>query len=354
MSYRHNFPQTDIHSEHDLRLLVEIDHGEGSGEEHMKLPIPASTLWYPIFDEFDGNRTVVALLGLAMRWDSVFLSSMPTNANGIMCVVSNPCGQVFTYKLEGPSAYFLGFEDLHDSQYDGYVVSTETNSSGTSFTGIPLNEEYCRWRLDVYPSYQMKISFYDSEPAIYAGAVAAIFIFTALLLILYDWLVERRQKYLQDTANKTNAIISSLFPDMVRDRLFEENQKKVMSSKQGVKKFMNDSSGQDDQTDGIKSGSAPIADLFPDCTVMFGDIAGFTAWSSAREPSQVFTLLETIYGAFDKTAKKHGVFKVETIGDCYLAVTGLPEPQSDHAVRSTCEVAAAALFENIIDSLLTL
>jgi hypothetical protein len=204
-------------------------------------------------------------------------------------------------------------------------------SSGTSFTGIPLSEEYCQWTLDAYPSYQMQVSFYDNEPAIYAGAVAAIFIFTGLLLILYDWLVERRQKYLQDTANKTNAIISSLFPEVVRDRLFEESKN---NAKQGVKKFMNDSSDQEDLTYGIRSGSAPIADLFPDCTVMFGDISGFTAWSSAREPSQVFTLLETIYGTFDRTAKKHGVFKVETIGDCYLCVTGLPEPQADHAVRS--------------------
>ena len=45
------------------------------------------------------------------------------------------------------------------------------------------------------------------------------------------------------------------------------------------------------------------------------DIAGFTAWSSVREPTQVFTLLEKIYGSFDKIAKKRRVFKVETIGD---------------------------------------
>jgi len=77
----------------------------------------------------------------------------------------------------------------------------------------------------------------------------------------------------------------------------------------------------------------PIADLFPNCTVLFADIAGFTAWSSTREPAQVFTLLETIYRAFDHAARKYVVFKVETIGDCYVAVTGLPEPQDDHAVR---------------------
>ena len=44
------------------------------------------------------------------------------------------------------------------------------------------------------------------------------------------------------------------------------------------------------------------------CTV--GDLVGFTAWSSAREPHQVFVLLETLYNSFDKVAKKLGVFKV--------------------------------------------
>ena len=72
----------------------------------------------------------------------------------------------------------------------------------------------------------------------------------------------------------------------------------------------------------------PIADLFPETTVMFGDIAGFTAWSSMREPSHVFHLLETIYGAFDAIAMRRNVFKIETIGDSYVAVCGLPEPRA--------------------------
>lgn len=76
----------------------------------------------------------------------------------------------------------------------------------------------------------------------------------------------------------------------------------------------------------------PIADLFPSTTVMFGDIAGFTAWSSTRQPHQVFILLESLYGLFDSIAEKMGVFKVETIGDCYMAVAGLPDPRPDHAV----------------------
>ena len=63
------------------------------------------------------------------------------------------------------------------------------------------------------------------------------------------------------------------------------------------------SGAQDDDVN-----QAPIADLFPNCTVLFADIAGFTAWSSTRDPAQVFILLQTIYQAFDKIAKRRKVF----------------------------------------------
>ena len=200
------------------------------------------------------------------------------------------------------------------------------SAPGTTFTGIPLDEDYCKWRVDNYPSTQMELAYHDNTPAIYAGIVAAIFIFTALLVLIYDWMVEKRQRHLEYEAKKSNAIVSSLFPDVVRNRLFGNDTKK------NVKQFMTDTSIAFDKSRELNT--KPIADLFPDCTVMFGDIAGFTAWSSAREPSQVFILLETIYGAFDKMAKQQKVFKVETIGDYYLAVTGLPDPQKDHAIRS--------------------
>lgn len=67
----------------------------------------------------------------------------------------------------------------------------------------------------------------------------------------------------------------------------------------GLKGFMASSHSRaiDDGVAEIESNT--IADLFPACTVFFGDIAGFTAWSSSREPSQVFLLLQTVYQAFD-------------------------------------------------------
>jgi class 3 adenylate cyclase len=114
----------------------------------------------------------------------------------------------------------------------------------------------------------------------------------------------------------------------------------LQPTKAKLKNFLNQ--GDDAQAQNIANSntrdvnglilSKPIADLFPETTVLFADISKFTAWSSVRDPTQVFTLLETIYGAFDDIAARRGVFKVETIGDSYVAVTGLPEPKKDHAV----------------------
>jgi len=65
---------------------------------------------------------------------------------------------------------------------------------------------------------------------------------------------------------------------------------------------------------------------------MFLDIVNFTAWCSERDPSQVFRLLESLYNAFDEVGETLGVFKVETIGDSYVAACGLPEYRENHAV----------------------
>ena len=76
----------------------------------------------------------------------------------------------------------------------------------------------------------------------------------------------------------------------------------------------------------------PIADLVLSSHVMFADITGFTAWSTRHTPVQVFCLLETLFWEFDRLAQRFGVFKLGTIGDCYIAATGLP---MDSQVKSS-------------------
>jgi class 3 adenylate cyclase len=74
-----------------------------------------------------------------------------------------------------------------------------------------------------------------------------------------------------------------------------------------------------------------IAEHFPDVTVLFGDIAGFTQLSQRLPPAALVDTLDEIFSAFDDIADKHGLEKIKTIGDAYMVVGGLPAPRADHA-----------------------
>jgi adenylate cyclase len=80
----------------------------------------------------------------------------------------------------------------------------------------------------------------------------------------------------------------------------------------------------------MHSGETPIADRFHDVTILFSDIVGFTGMSMRRSASDVVALLNAIFSAIDRLALEHGIEKIKTIGDAYMAVAGLPEPRDDH------------------------
>jgi len=83
----------------------------------------------------------------------------------------------------------------------------------------------------------------------------------------------------------------------------------------------------------LKEGEHEIADGFADVTVLFGDIVGFTALSSQISAVQVVEMLNGLFSLFDQAASELGIEKIKTIGDCYMAVCGLPKPCSDHTER---------------------
>ncbi|OMJ87976.1 hypothetical protein SteCoe_10216 [Stentor coeruleus] len=63
-----------------------------------------------------------------------------------------------------------------------------------------------------------------------------------------------------------------------------------------------------------------ITDKIPQVTVLYADIVGFTAWSSTRTPEEIVTMLSELFTMFDKNCVNHKVYKVHTIGDCYVAM----------------------------------
>lgn len=83
----------------------------------------------------------------------------------------------------------------------------------------------------------------------------------------------------------------------------------------------------------LKSGESEIADSFANVTVLFGDIVGFTALSSTTSATEIVEMLNGLFSLFDQAASDLGIEKIKTIGDCYMAVCGLPRPCPDHADR---------------------
>ncbi|EEC43180.1 predicted protein [Phaeodactylum tricornutum CCAP 1055/1] len=247
---------------------------------------------------------------------------------------------IFSYELTGNRALYLGDGDRHETAFNQYEVVVPFNAYRDP--ELAANTDgHCRYSLHIYPSQQFAQGYKSSLPIVFTSLVAATFFLMALTFLVYDRFVHRRNIKVVNAAARSNAIVSSLFPSNVRDRLFEDAKARSdvnQAAHSRLKTFLHNGDSSDTaitdenahHSDFFKT--KPIAELFPHTTIMFADISGFTAWSSSREPAQVFQLLETLYHSFDETAKKRRVFKVETVGDCYVAVAGLPDPRKDHAV----------------------
>lgn len=75
----------------------------------------------------------------------------------------------------------------------------------------------------------------------------------------------------------------------------------------------------------------PIADGYSEVTILFADIVGFTEMSSRMLPRDTVRMLNDFFLECDSLADKYGIEKIKTVGDAYMAVSGLPDYRDDHA-----------------------
>ena len=70
-------------------------------------------------------------------------------------------------------------------------------------------------------------------------------------------------------------------------------------------------------------------------TVLFADIVDFTSLSARISPEQLVNMLNQVFSAFDLLAEKHGLEKIKTIGDAYMIVSGLNDPNPNQVEAVT-------------------
>ncbi len=95
----------------------------------------------------------------------------------------------------------------------------------------------------------------------------------------------------------------------------------------------------------LKKGEKNISGNYPEVTILFSDLVGFTKMSSQKSAADLVKLLNDLFSRFDRRAENLGLEKIKTIGDAYMAVGGLPIPRSDHA-EITADMALG-MFEDL-------
>lgn len=117
------------------------------------------------------------------------------------------------------------------------------------------------------------------------------------------WLRDREQAFIQQLQaekSKSDALLLNILPATIVERM--------------------------------RQGEVAIADRFPETTILFSDLVGFTSLAGRSTPNQIIELLNQLFSAFDALAKELGLEKIKTIGDSYMVAGGLPEQQANHAL----------------------
>ncbi|MGB7895638.1 MAG: adenylate/guanylate cyclase domain-containing protein [Microcoleus sp.] len=102
--------------------------------------------------------------------------------------------------------------------------------------------------------------------------------------------------------------------------------------------------------DRLQEGQSIIADSFAEVSVLFADLVGFTNFASQKSAVETVKVLNQIFSQFDELSLRHGLEKIKTMGDAYMVVGGLPEPQENHAfaiAQMALDMQAAVASFNI-------
>lgn len=158
----------------------------------------------------------------------------------------------------------------------------------------------------------------QKQKALTYGGFAGLFLVVLLSFFIY-------RNYSQQ--KKANAIISSANATIQHEKQVSENL---------LLNILPENVAQELKTDGKVK-----AKLYNDVTVLFTDFVNFTESGERMGPQALVAELDTCFQAFDEIISKYNIEKIKTVGDAYLAVSGLPQPNPNHAadmVKAAIEI----------------
>ena len=251
-----------------------------------------STMFQPIFQTLNPTnvrRDLVGFFYSQVSWIQYFEYILQDDVLGVHVVVEDTCGaSVATLLLQGPSATVLGSGDLHHQEMNKFMLEGDFGLS--EVIGHLATRSGCMYKLRVYPSLEYREDFLaKNEEALSSFPISialVIVLFGAIGFLLYDWFVRRKQAKILKSAKQSLAIVNSLFPANVRDRMLNNDQHDAcsfsISPEDGGNKSLD---GNDFEFGKSRQIQKPIADLFPETTIMFADLVGKYPRATEEEES---------------------------------------------------------------------
>ena len=219
-----------------LSIMLETKRPQVSEILHPDSDTPSSVLYFPVGNDFDASASIVGTTSVEFYWQNVFQQALPMDNAAIVVILENTHGQEYTFVVEGQDAFLLGAGDLHDSRFDDmeqgasyndFLLHTAVNASFGETNIFTDNGDSrraqqaqgCLYAIRIYPSHDFQNEYMTNRPILYSVSVAMIFVFTSAVFMVYECLAGRQQGVIMETLARSSAIVHSLFPENVRDRM---------------------------------------------------------------------------------------------------------------------------------------
>lgn len=149
----------------------------------------------------------------------------------------------------------------------------------------------------VAPRWSLEVGFVASILA------ACVMIFATIAYLLRE--IARAEGAMEIEYQRSESLLTNMIPNSIADRLKQQT-------------------------------TTIVADEYDDASVLFADIVGYTEWVGQTAAADVVEFLNRLYAALDDLVEHHGLEKIKTSGDCYIVVSGVPEPRHDHLEALAC------------------
>lgn len=205
-------------------------------------------------------------------WLAYFRNIINDPAAELIAVVKSTDGDAATYKINGMEAVFLGEGDMHDTKYNDLEVSAEFAKLDIDKSiELPDELKVPTLTMSIYATDSLRETFNTNDAYYYTAGVIAIFVFTSAVFILFDYTVRRQQAKVMERVIRQDKIVSNLFPQQIRDRLYgldDDSDECNSSQKKAAKKDATNSGfpvvlDPSDFENPEMFEHPPIADLFP-------------------------------------------------------------------------------------------